>query len=126
MFVHQFNRHCNCCNKLVESSYKDIPIGEINLSPFPVPCDCGYFYVAEHHTVSYSKWNLAKAIIKDKLGYAQSDYKREKEFTDTLETPSASRLIALDTLKNKVIDLHAKWDDISLTPIPDHLWVEKD
>lgn len=126
MLVHQYNRSCSCCNNLVESTIVDIPIEEIKLSPFAVACKCGYFYKSEHYSVSFRKWQIAKCDIELRLDSAQSDYNREKEFIEGIDDPSDYRLIELERLKKKATELHAKWDDISLTPVPDHLWVNKD
>ena len=126
MLVHQYNRSCNCCNSLVESSIIDIPIEEIKLSPFAVACKCGYFYKSEHYSVSFHKWQTAKGDIGYRLDSAQSDYNLEKEFLNSINNNSDYHLIELERLKKKIIELHAKWDEISLTPIPDHLWVEKE
>ena len=123
MLVHQSNRSCNCCGNSVETTIIDIPIEEVKLAPFAIACDCGYFYEAYHYTVSYRKWRVAKGQIEYRLDSAQSDYNREKEFIDTIAS-SDYRLIELEHLKKKVIELQAKFDDISLTPIPDHLWVD--
>ena len=126
MLVHQYNRSCSCCNNLVESTIVDIPIEEIKLAPFAVACKCGYFYKSEHYSVSFHKWQTAKGDIELRLDSAQSDYNREKEFIESIDDPSDYRLIELERLKKKATELHAKWDDISLTPVPDHLWVEKE
>ena len=126
MLVHQYNRSCSCCNNLVESTIVDIPIEEIKLAPFAVACKCGYFYKAEHYSVSFHKWQTAKDAIGYRLDSAQSDYNLEKEFLNSINNNSDYHLIELERLKKKIIELHAKWDEISLTPIPDHLWVEKE
>lgn len=126
MLVHQYNRSCSCCKNLVESTIVDIPIEEIKLAPFAVACKCGYFYKSEHYSVSFHKWQIAKCDIEYRLDSAQSDYNREKEFLNSINNDSDYHLIELERLKKKIIELHAKWDEISLTPIPDHLWVEKE
>ena len=126
MLVHQSNRSCACCGTSVEASIVDIPVQEIKLAPFAVECECGYFYEAYHYAVSFHKWQTAKGNIGYRLDSAQSDYNREKEFLNSINNDSDYPLIELERLKKKIIELHAKWDEISLTPIPDHLWVEKE
>lgn len=122
MLVHQVNRSCNMCNKSKDSEILDLPFEEIKLSPFAVKCDCGYFHEAYHYAVSYHKWRIAKSTIKHKLEYARSDLRREKEYIK--ENPSSSDYVCIELQykKEAVIKLHAQWDEISLTPIPDHLW----
>ena len=124
MLVHQSNRSCNCCGNMVDPSIIDIPIQEIKLAPFAVECKCGYFFEAYHYTVSFRKWRVAKGNIGYRLDSAQSDYNREKEFLNSINNDSDYHIIELERLKKKIIELHAKWDEISLTPIPDHLWVD--
>jgi len=108
---------------MVETSIVDLPLEEVKLAPFAIACACGYFYESYHYAVSFRKWRIAKDNIEHRLDSAQSDYRREKEFIDTIAC-SDYRLIELERLEKKVIELHAKWDDISLTPIPDHLFVD--
>ena len=73
-------------------------------------------------------WYLGRwfTILGYHLDSAQSDYNLEKEFLNSINNNSDYHLIKLERLKKKIIELHAKWDEISLTPIPDHLWVEKE
>jgi hypothetical protein len=126
MLVHQSNRSCNCCGKSVDNNIIDISFEEIKLSPFAVECDCGYFYEAIHYSVSFNKWRVAKRTLEYKLDDARSDCNREKEFLNSINNDSDYHLIELERLKKKIIELYAKWDEISLTPVPDHLWIDKD
>ena len=126
MLVHQSSRSCNMCGNSRDSEIVDLPFEEIKLSPFAVKCGCGYFYEAYHYAVSFHKWQTAKGDIGYRLDSAQSDYNREKEFLNSINNDSDYHLIELERLKKKIIELHAKWDEISLTPVPDHLWIDKD
>lgn len=124
MLVHLSNRHCNCCGIMVETSIIDIPVQEVKLAPFAVACKCGYFYEAIHYTVSFRKWQIAKSEIGFRLDNAQSDYNREKEFINTYSPVKDYMEIELKRKEELVLKLHAQWDEISLTPIPDHRWDE--
>ncbi len=126
MLVHQSNRSCNCCGNMVDPSIIDIPIQEIKLAPFAVKCKCGYFFEAYHYTVSFRKWRVAKGELGFRLDNAQSDYQREKEFIETHSPISDYMHIDLKRKEDLVLKLHAEWDEISLNPIPDHLWIDKD
>lgn len=126
MLVHQSNRSCNCCGNMVDPSIIDIPIQEIKLAPFAVECKCGYFFEAYHYTVSFRKWRVAKGELGFRLDNAQSDYQREKEFIKTHSPISDYMHIDLKRKEDLILKLHAEWDEISLNPIPDHLWIDKD
>ena len=73
MFVHLSVRRCNCCYKSIEASIVDLPIEEIKLTKFPIPCDCGYFMVGEHYPVSYDKWKIHNACIQSQINFIEND-----------------------------------------------------
>lgn len=117
MFVHLTVRACNCCNARVESSIIDLPIEEIKLTAFPVPCDCGYFMVGEHYPTSFSKWNVHNSCLKTEIKYIQNEITIEKRIDIELPWTHARSLISnlearLESLTSRLIK----------DPIPDHLW----
>ena len=124
MLVHQSNRSCACCGTSVEASIVDIPIQEIKLAPFAVECECGYFYEAYHHAVSYRKWRVRTSILKNYIKDCESDLdiiNKIKEEQALLEYRQGLVTELEERLKKYVSELESL-----CVPIPDHLWVEKE
>lgn len=120
MFVHLSIRSCNCCFKSVENSIVDLPIEEINLTKFPIPCDCGYFMVGEHYPVSYSKWNVHNEYIEMQINFVENDIIIEQRIDIELPHTKAEHLI-----KNLELRLENLNKRLIKDPIPDHLWEER-
>ena len=117
MFVHLSVRSCNCCYKSIEASIVDLPIEEIKLTAFPIPCDCGYFMIGEHYPVSFNKWKLHNDCIQSQINFIQNDIATEKRIDVEMPHTHAHSLIInlekrLEMLTKRLIK----------DPIPDHLW----
>ena len=124
MLVHQSNRSCACCGTSVEASIVDIPIQEIKLAPFAVECECGYFYEAYHYAVSYRKWRVRTSILKNYIKDCESDLdiiNKIKEETGQVDY----RQVRLAELGERLKKYTSELESLS-TPIPNHLWVEKE
>ena len=124
MLVHQSNRSCNCCGTSVEASIIDIPLQEVKLAPFAVECDCGYFYEAYHYAVSFRSWRVRTSILKNYIKDCESDLDIINKIKEELGQVDyrQERIAELEErLKKYTSELESL-----CTPIPDHMWVEKE
>lgn len=117
MFVHLSVRSCNCCYKSIEASIVDLPIEEIKLTKFPIPCDCGYFMVGEHYPVSYDKWKIHNNCIQSQINFVENDIATEQRINVELPDTHAHSLIR--NLEKRLESLISR---IIKDPIPNHLW----